>query len=163
MNIKKILVGASAGALMLGAMAVPVFAASGFDEFGYNYQARVFVGLADGVDRTLDGEVWGDPYYANDHLVMKWSKAWDDARFNGVPWTSDAWVNNEWNGMLPDGSRTTEIVKIVWVGPQLEDSPYWRPGGSPIWGEFEVLMDHGVSGGVHNWYTHAVPTGYGGN
>lgn len=30
--------------------------------------------------------VWGDPTYANDHLVMKWSKAWDDARFHGEPW-----------------------------------------------------------------------------
>jgi hypothetical protein len=55
------------------------FAQGGFDEFGYNYKARVFVGKADGVDRVLDGKVWGDPAYANDHLVMKWSKAWDDA------------------------------------------------------------------------------------
>jgi len=43
----------------------------GFDEFGYNYQARIFVGSADGVDRLLDGKVWGDPTYANDHLKMK--------------------------------------------------------------------------------------------
>lgn len=45
--------------------------AAGFDEFGYNYQARVFVGKADGVDRILDGKVWGDSTYANDWLVMK--------------------------------------------------------------------------------------------
>ncbi len=55
----------------------------GFDEFGYNYTARIFVGPADGVDRNLDGKVWGDPTYANDRLKMVWSKAWDDAKFNG--------------------------------------------------------------------------------
>src|SRR5450756_990472 len=54
----------------------------GFDEFGYNDAARVFVGLADGVDRKLDGLVWGDPTYAKDHLVMKWNKAWDDCNAN---------------------------------------------------------------------------------
>jgi len=48
---------------------------NGFDKFGYNYPARIFVGAADGVDRVLDGAFLGDPTYANDHLVMKWSKA----------------------------------------------------------------------------------------
>ncbi|PJE63372.1 hypothetical protein COU89_03700 [Candidatus Roizmanbacteria bacterium CG10_big_fil_rev_8_21_14_0_10_45_7] len=32
--------------------------------------------------------------------------------------------------------------KIVWVGPELEASPCWREGGYPIWGQFEVIMDH---------------------
>lgn len=31
----------------------------GFDQFGYNYHARIFVGRADGVDRNLDGTFWG--------------------------------------------------------------------------------------------------------
>ncbi len=65
---------------------------------------------------------------------MKWSKAWDDARFHGGPWTPEAWVSNEWNGMGSDGSNTTEHVKIIWVGPELENSPYWREGGYAIWG-----------------------------
>jgi hypothetical protein len=152
------------------ASAFPVVAAAakdpakvtGFDQFGYNYQARIFNGKADGVDRALDGKVWGDPSYANDHLVMKWSKAWDDARFHGAAWTPDAWCDNEWNGMVPDGSQTTEHCKIVWVGPELQSSPYWRSGGTPIWGEFEILMDQGIANGAHEWYTHATPTGYGG-
>src|SRR3989344_4456392 len=58
---------------------------TGFDEFGYNYTARVFNGDADGVDRTNDDKIWGDATYAKDHLKMSWSKAWDDARFNGAP------------------------------------------------------------------------------
>lgn len=141
--------------------------AGGFDEFGYNYKAKVFVGAADGVDRTLDGNIWGDPTYADDHLVMKWSKAWDDARFHGTPWTPEAWVDNEWNGQLPGGSGETWHYKIIWVGPDLENSPYWRAGGYAIWGEFEVIMDQGVSDteycdpGKHQWCALAIPNGFG--
>jgi hypothetical protein len=146
-------------------------AAKGFDEFGYNYQARVFVGPADGVGRVLDGTVWGDPAYANDHLVMKWSKGWDDARFgpDGVrdsgdelPWGPDAWEDNEWNGMVPNGSQEVWHYKIIWVGPELEDSPYWREGGYAVWGQFEVIMSQGVVDGEHIWEIPVVtPNGYG--
>ena len=137
---------------------VPAFAAGGFDQFGYNYQARVFVGPADGVDRVIDGTVWGDSTYANDHLVMKWSKAWDDARFHDAPWTPDAWCTNEWNGMVQGGSGEVEQCKIIWVGAELESSPYWRPGGYAIWGEFEVIADKYT--GRDKW-AHATPNGLG--
>src|SRR3972149_11841632 len=83
-----------------------VAAAGGFDQYGYNEKARIFVGAADGVDRTLDGTVRGDPTYANDHLVMKWSQAWEDAKFNGAAWNCDAWENNEWNGMNGGSGET---------------------------------------------------------
>lgn len=125
------------------------------------------MGPADGVDRVLDGKVWGDPTYANDHLVMKWSKAWDDARFHGAPWTPEAWLDNVWNGQVPGGSGETWMYKIVWVGPELENSPYWREGGYPIWGQFEVIMSHGTypdqdtGHPVHVCETHAIPSGYG--
>ncbi|MDH5695961.1 MAG: hypothetical protein OEZ00_05080 [Dehalococcoidia bacterium] len=136
----------------------------GFDEFGYNYQARVFVGLADGVDRNLDGTVWGDPTYANDHLVMKWSKAWDDARFRGSAWFPDAWCTNEWSGMSPGGSQIVWHYKIIWVGTELENSPYWRQGGYAIWGQFEVVMSHGTERGQrHFWEALATPNGLGGH
>ncbi|MBA7600786.1 hypothetical protein ES703_07846 [subsurface metagenome] len=144
---------------------------AGFDEFGYNYQARIFNGLADGVDRNLDGLYSGSTTYANDHLVMKWSKAWDDARFgpdgirdsgDELPWTPDAWVNNEWNGMVPGGSGEVWHYKIIWTGlPWTNANPNWRDGGYGIWGEFEVIMDQGTAGGQHFWGTHAKPTGYG--
>ncbi len=151
--------------LLMLAIAVPAYAqpaGKGFDEFGYNYQARIFVGAADGVDRTLDGTVWGDTFYANDHLVMKWSKAWDDARFHGAPWSPEAWCSNEWNGMVPGGSAEVWHYKIIWVGPELEASPYWREGGYAIWGQFEVILSQGVVGKKHIWETHATPSGYGG-
>jgi len=137
-------------------------AKGGFDQFGYNYQARLFDGIADGVDRVLDGKLWGDPTYANDHLVMKWSKGWDDARFHGEPWTREAWETNEWNGRVPGGSGEVWHYKIIWVGPQLEDSPYWQEGGYPIWGQFEVIMDQGSwSDRFHEWFARAIPNGFG--
>jgi hypothetical protein len=155
-------------AILLGVITVTllatvgtVMAKGGFDEFGYNYQARVFVGKADGVDRVLDRKVWGDPTYANDHLVMKWSKAWDDARFHGAPWTPDAWVDNEWNGAVPGGSGEVWHYKIKWVGSCGADGTPLPDGGYCIWGQFEVLMDQGTADGVHNWFAHVIPTGYG--
>jgi hypothetical protein len=160
----------SAVALVLGLvlvlLAMPSLALagpqSGFDEYGYNYKARLFSGPADGVDRMLDGLVWGDPTYANDHLVMKWSKAWDDARFNGASWTPDAWCTNHWNGNVPGGSGEVEQFKCIWVGFELEDSAYWRPGGYEIWGQFEAVFDHYVyGGGEHEWLARALPAGFG--
>ena len=134
--------------------------AGGADEFGYNYRAMVFNGPADGVDRNLDGTVWGDSTYGRDRLVMKWSKAWDEARFNGAGWNCNAWENNEWNGKVPGGSGEVWHYKIKWVGSELESSPCWSAGGYPIWGEFEVVMSQGSVANKHFWDAHAVPTGY---
>lgn len=162
---KKLVVFGLLAALLLLVLAVPAMAkkaSKGYDEFGYNYQARVFAGPADGVDRVLDGMVWGDPLYAKDHLVMKWSKAWDRARYHDAPWTPKAWCTNQWNGMVPGGSDSTEHFKCFWVGPELEASPYWREGGVAIWGEFETIMDHGQTPDEgHVWWTHAMPAGLG--
>lgn len=159
--LKIILITAIAVAVIL-CFTAPIFGQpGGFDEFGYNYKARIFVGPGDGCDRNLDGTIWGDPTYAKDHLVMKWSKAWDDARFNGAPWTPDAWTDNEWNGKGPGGSGEVWHYKIIWVGAELENSKYWKEGGYPIWGQFEVIIDQGTIDGEHIWNTHAIPTGYG--
>ena len=92
-------------------MIAPVLAKNGFNEYGYNYKARIFVGT---------GGQWclseGNDYYclglrSNDHLVMKWSKAWDKARFHNEEWTCDAWVSNHWNGMIPGGSGISWYYK----------------------------------------------------
>jgi len=151
--------------LLLSVLTVPSVAvaasSNGFDQYGYNYTARIFVGKADGSDRVLDGTVWGDPAYAKDHLVMKWSKAWDNARFNGAPWTTNAWTDNEWNGKAPGGSGEVWHYKIQWIG---SCGAYGTPlpdGGYCIWGEFEVIMSHGTVANEHFWDAHATPTGYG--
>jgi hypothetical protein len=160
--MKKIL--SSFFALVLFAVAGVALAAGGFNQFGYNYDARIFVGNADGIDKVLDGKVWGDTTYANDKLVMKWNSEWD--RGNAEKWKNppyDAWEDNEWNGRAKGGSGEVWHYKIVWVGPLLANSPYWRAGGYPIWGQFEVVMDQGSNDSGHTWYAKAIPNGYGAN
>jgi len=138
-----------------------VHASGSMDQYGYNYTARIFVGPEDGADRNLDGTYWGDSTYAKDHLVMKWSRGWDDARFHGAPWSNEAYLDNEYNGRVPGGSGETAHYKIIWVGPELSASPDWRDGGYAIWGQFEVIMSQGTAGGQHWWEARAVPNGYG--
>ena len=137
----------------------------GFNEFGYNYGARIFNGPADGVDKILDGKVWGDPTYANDNLVMKWTADWDRGvaeDWSKPPYLS-AWEDNEWNGKVPNGSGQVWHYKIIWVGSALENSPYWRTGGYSVWDQFEVIMDQGQDpsmGPGHIWFAHATPNGF---
>lgn len=134
----------------------------GFDEFGYNYTARIFSGPADGVDRVLDSMVWGDPTYANDHLVMKWNEAWDlcnDIGNDNAAYCAGAWTTNEYNGMNPDGSQSVWHYKIIWVGSALENSEYWVLGGYSVWGNYEVIQDFGFDPTGHHQFAHAIPNG----
>lgn len=135
-------------------------ASNGYDQFGYNNTARIFNGIADGIDRVLDGTDWGDVVYANDKVVMKWNAEWD--RGNNENWSKppyDAWTSNEWNG-ANGGSGDVWHYKIIWVGTAEENSTYWRTGGYAIWGQFEVIMDQGSSANEHFWIAHGKSTGY---
>lgn len=128
--------------------------AAGFDELGYNDVAGLFNGLADGVDGVLDGKVWGDPTYANDHLVMKWNKAW--------PGGDGAWIMNEWNGQVPGGSG--EVWHYMIVRTPAPCGSYGAPlpdGGYCIWNQYEVIMSQGTFANQHFWDVHANPTGFG--
>ena len=137
--------------------------AGGFDQYGYNDTARIFNGPADGVDRSLDGTVWGDPTYASDHLSMKWNAEWD--RGNDEGWTDlagyDAWINNNWSGQAPDGSGEVWHYKIVWIGACGPDGTTLPDGGYCIWGQFEVIFSQGSVANEHFWDAHASPAGYG--
>ena len=141
-------------------------AGGGFDQYGYNDTARIFNGtgsswcLAGGSSAGCMGA------YSNDKLVMKWTADWD--RGNAENWANPpytgAWTDNEWNGKGKGGSGSVWHYKIVWVGAELENSQYWRPGGYAVWGQFEVLMDQGVDpsyGPGHIWFAKATPNGYG--
>lgn len=135
---------------------------AGFDDFGYNQTARMFNGKADGVDRMLDGAVWGDPFYANDRLVMKWNAEWD--RGNDESWANppyDAWTDNEWNGKTKNASGETWHYKIVWVGPCGATGTPVEGGGYCIWGQFAVIMSQGTFGKTHIWDVLANPAGFG--
>ena len=162
MNIKKIIGEAVVAGAIFGSSALPVLAAGGFDEFGYNRTAMIFNGTGSSwcQAKSLPANCQG--IYSPDKLVMKWNAEWD--RGNAEGWANPpyaAWEDNEWNGAVPGGSGEVWHYKIIWVGPQLENSPYWREGGYPVWGQFEVIMDQGISGGLHTWFAHANPTGYG--
>ncbi len=128
--------------------------AAGFDQYGYNEAAGIFNGPADGIDRVMDGLLWGSPLYASDHLVMKWNKAWP----NG----DGAWLTNEWNGRAPGGSGEVWHYKIVRLAAPC--GAYGTPlpdGGYCLWGQYEMIMSHGSVGNQHFWDAHARPTGFG--
>ena len=144
---------------------------------GYNWKALVFVGTGmQYCDQRLgitepsacEAAIGEDP---DDHLVMKWSQAWHDAvfgpdniRYSGdeSPWTIDAWVNNQWNGMVPGGSGGSYHSRIVWVGiPCNNANPNWRPGGQCIWGQMEIIHKQGINPTGHYWLAHGIPSGYG--
>ncbi len=151
--------------LFVASLLVAGTAYAGFDQYGYNDTARLFNGtasqwcLAKGMAADCQG------VYSNDKLVMKWTSAWDQGNAEG--WTGsypDAWETNEWNGKIPGGSGQTWHYKIIWVGAGLEASPYWRDGGYPIWGQFEVIMDQGTDPNVgpgHVFFAKAAPNGFG--
>nr|MBI5455627.1 hypothetical protein [Candidatus Levybacteria bacterium] len=160
--MKKIL-GLFIGVILVLTLAVSVHAAGGFDQYGYNDQARVFVGPADGVDKVLDGKIWGGyETYANDHLVMRWNAAWDACNANPTPENCQgAWTDNEWNGMVPNGSGETWHYKIVWIGSCGADYTPMSNGGYCIWGQYEMILSQGTAGGEHFWDVLAKPAGYG--
>ena len=139
-----------------------VYAKGGFNEYGYNYQARIFNGTCTSwaTAKSLSVSTYCGAY-ANDKLIMKWNAEWD--RGNAENWANppyDAWENNEWNGMV-GGSGEVWHYKIKWVGPCGADYTLLPDGGYCIWGQFETLMDQGTSSGIHTWLTHAISTGYG--
>ena len=166
MYIKKLLAGIGVGMLLFGASAMPAFAAG---QRGYNYTARVFVGplslwcSAEGIPLSTCGSYgFGS---ASDQLVMKWNAQWDNCNANGYDnptYCAGAWVDNEYNGNVPGGDGYVWHYKIIWVGSAGQNSSYWEPGGYSVWGNYEVVMDQGVTpGSGHSWNALATPNGYG--
>lgn len=145
---------------------VPVMAVP---NIGYNRKARIFVGT--GMQWCLEkglSEAWCVSYlgpYANDKLVMKWNAEWD--RGNAESWANPpyaATLDNEWNGAFPGGSGAVWHYKFKWVGPCGADYTPLDDGGYCIWGQFEVLQDHGIDpsyGPGHMFFALAIPNGYG--
>jgi hypothetical protein len=112
----------------------------GFDQYGYNYQAHIFVGYYDNYSRPPV------PVTSGDWLVMKWSDSWlanvdcngdnklDRGLVNGVvSGISMGWETNHLIGSYEmDGSMQsyTDFVKIVWTGP-----------GSSLWGQYTIIEE----------------------
>lgn len=163
-NLMKFALAAVITIVVILSFTFPIFGApGGFNEYGYNYKARLFNGTGESwsLAKGLPADYLG--IYAKDKLIMKWNSEWD--RGNKENWANppyDAWTSNEWNGKVPGGSGEIWHYKIVWVGPTgLPDYASLSDGGYSIWGQFEVIMSQGTAGGVHIWEAHAAPTGYG--
>ena len=160
MKLKAIL----ASCVLLLVLTVPA-SANGFDQYGYNRTARVFVGPLAGwcTQHGWPNCVGNDDYlpYANDHLVMKWNAEWD--RGNAEGWANGpyrAYLDNEMNGNVPGGSGWTEHFKVVWVGDC--SGPSFTAGGYCIWGQFEAIFDRGMDPSHSRWTAaFASPAGYG--
>lgn len=156
-------------ALLIVLTLLPARASAGFDQYGYNRQARVFNGtgmswcLARGWTAEECNAFFG--VYVNDRLVMKWNAEWD--RGNAENWANPpyaAWENNEWNGAFRGGSGAVWHYKIQWIGPCGSDGTALPDGGYCIWGQFEVIQDHGIDPNIgpgHIWFALAKPNGYG--
>jgi hypothetical protein len=144
---------------------------TGYDQFGYNYQAHQFNGTYDSSDRVLDGLYWGSSGdYVDDSLMMKWSDSWlanvdcngdhllDRGLVDGVVGgTSKGWLTNHINGDYTDvdGSHHyTWFDKIVWVGP-----------GGDLWGEYTIIQEvvNDPDAGLHGLQFKTPAPGFGQN
>ncbi len=127
--------------------------AVGYDKYGYNYQARLFNGLADNYTRPSVPATEG-----TENLVMKWSDDWlsnvdcngDGKLDRGLdPKTgisdgiSKGWVTNHYEGDYTgsDGElhHYTYFAKIVYVGPAVGDTDPWA--AVRIWGLYAVIEE----------------------
>ena len=129
---------------------------TGVDQFGYNYQAHLFLGRYCDYDRVPGGE------YCDDKLEMKWNDAWlankscdgDNKldRHFGFPTYrgSGAWLTNhqwgEYQGTTGKTCKWDYFVKIV-AAPtdaKLKDGIWYTAAGEEIgpveWGEFAVIQ-----------------------
>lgn len=155
---------------------------TGFDNWGYNYQASTFNGKYCDAYRDAD---WCQ-VYREDDLAMKWNDAWlsnvdcdgdgkldrhygfDSYRGSG------AWETNHQKGVYVDSKgkkqRWEYFVKIVAApGDANLSSDYWVAAdgsiiGPAIWGDFAITQevyndtgtgDHGV------WYLSPYSAGFG--
>ncbi len=157
------------GGTLLRSDGVPI--ETGYDEWGYNYQAHIFNGKYCDAYRNAD---WCQQW-AEDDLEMKWNDAWlsnNDCDGDGLLDRhygfssyigSGAWETNHQKGVYIDDKgkkqRWTYFVKIVAVPADATlIGGTWRAAdgteiGPTIWGEFAVIQevyndtgtgDHGV-------------------
>jgi hypothetical protein len=131
---------------------------TGYDVWGYNYQAHLFNGTY--CDAYRDA-AWCQPY-KDDQLSMKWNDAWlsnkdcddDDLldRHYGFPSYigSGAWLTNHMKGVYEDNGEVckwTYFVKIVAAPADATNTGgvwYAADGteiGPAIWGEFAIIQE----------------------
>lgn len=159
---------------------------TGYDEYGYNYQAHMYIGLYGNYQRPPE------PVDEGYKLMMKWNDAWlsnkdcdGDGlldRHYGYPTYTDsgAWLTNHMMGTYLDEDEEechwTYFVKIITpssdahkgVAPD-EDPGYWYSAdgteiGPVIWGSFAIIqeVENDPCAGLHGiQYNTPSPTGFG--
>ena len=132
---------------------------TGYDDWGYNYQAMLFNGKY--CDAYRDA-AWCQPY-KEDNLAMKWNEAWlsnKDCDGDGLLDRhygydsyvgSGAWLTNHTSGVYESDQGETckwnEFIKIVAApadGYVADGKWYTADGkeiGEAIWGDFAIIQD----------------------
>lgn len=132
---------------------------TGFDEWGYNYQAHMFNG---GYCDAYRNAAWCQGY-KDDNLIMKWNDAWlsnQDCdgdglldRHYGFPSYrgSGAWLTNHQSGEYVDADgkvcKWTYFIKIVAapLDATLSGGKWFNAAGveigTSIWGEFAIIQE----------------------
>lgn len=153
---------------------------TGYDQWGYNYQARKFNGLY--CDAYRDA-AWCQPY-KDVNLAMKWNDAWldnKDCDFDGLLDRhygsagyigSGAWLTNNQSGeyLGDDGNQCSWVyfVKIAAVpADAYEHNGVWYAAddeeiGPVIWGQFAITqqVSNDTCAGEHGVQYHS-PVGPG--
>lgn len=151
---------------------------TGYDEWGYNYQAMMFNGNYCDAYRNAD---WCQPY-VNDELMMKWNNAWlsnKDCDGDGLLDRhlgfdsykgSGAWLTNHMAGKVDVNGKMkkwTYFVKIVAVPEDaiLTDGYWYTPDGIEIgpviWGEFAIVEEVSNNPGAEHGLQYGSPAGPG--
>lgn len=142
---------------------------TGFDEWGYNYQAHMFNGTYCDAYR---GAEWCQPY-ADVELIMKWNDAWLsnkdcdgdgllDRHYGFASYIgSGAWLTNHQKGTYQDDNgkkqRWGYFVKIVAAPADAyaENGMWYAADGTEIgpviWGAFAIIqqVENDTGSGVH--------------
>ena len=117
---------------------------TGYDQWGYNYQAHIFLGgYCDAYRNAAWCQEWKDV-----NLIMKWSDDWlsnqdcnNDGKLDrgGLSGISQGWLtNHQWGSYLGENGETCNwdyFVKIVY--PCLE----FGENGQCIWGSYSVIEE----------------------
>jgi len=127
---------------------------TGYDMYGYNYQAHIFNGFLENYSRPATPVTESDTV-----LIMKWSDSWlanKDCNADGkldrgigttLPGISQGWCTNHFHGSYlgTDGEtyNWTEQVKIVYM-------PTGCDPANQIWGSYCIIED--VYNDPHNGF-----------
>ena len=150
---------------------------TGYDKYGYNYQAHMFNGLYENSSRPAVPVTEG-----TEKLVMAWSDDWlanvdcdGDTRLDRglnsktkvATGISQGWVTNHFEGdyLGKDGEmhHYTYFAKIVFVGPAPTPDPW---AANRIWGQYALIQElqndkFGEYGGRIKFISKLTPPGLG--